>query len=66
MSKCHYVLSIQQNLYALSYLSRLDCGRVSKPSGNMGIYKAYKLHSAFIIAMFDHYKASNLCDDCGH
>lgn len=62
MSKRHYVLSIQQYMQALSYLSRLDRGKASKPSGNMVIYKPYQ-PSAFIIAMFDHYKASNPCDD---
>lgn len=67
MSKRHYVLNIQQ----YSYLSRLDCGKASKPSGNMVTYKPYQT-SAFIMAVFDHYKASHPCDDvalqsdCGH
>ncbi len=54
-----------------SYLSRLDCGKASKPSGNMVLYKPYQT-SAFILAMFDHYKANHhgddvaLQSDCGH
>ena len=62
MSKCSTFTS------TCSYLSRLDCG---KPTGNMVIYKPCHT-SAFIITVFDHYKASHPCDDvapqcdCGH